>query len=80
MNQDLLPAAPPESTPSRRDFLSSCLRYPALAGLAWLAYVLVRRSTHPALPECSRPIVCGSCRQFVRCELPKAAASRLQGS
>lgn len=64
----------------RREFVLSAIRYPLVALLAGIGYVLVRRSQNPSAQPCSRPTVCAQCRLFAGCDLPKAEVARSQAS
>jgi hypothetical protein len=74
-----LPVTAHASVPSetRRAFLSSCIRYPILAGLAVLGGTLALRQGDPNYAEpCLKQRVCRDCGLFHDCAKPQAQATR----
>ncbi len=62
---------------SRREFLRSCLRYPALAVLASTGILLIgRKHLFPEAEPCLVSQVCRNCSLFVDCEKPQAQKTR----
>jgi len=56
----------------RRDFLKTCLRTGALAGLAAAVIPALLRKNVP----CAQANACAACGQFGRCDLPQAVEHR----
>jgi hypothetical protein len=74
----------PQSTPSppnRRAFLRDCVRYPVLAGLAFLGGGLALRRPDPSADvPCLKQRVCQGCGAYADCALPQAVATRKSSS
>ena len=68
----------PDKLLNRRQFLRSCLRARALAGLAALGgALLVRRSREPLADQnCVNRGLCRGCAAFAGCGLPQALSAK----
>jgi len=65
------------STPDRREFLRSGIRYALLAGLAALGAALAaRRNSALNSNDCAQIPLCRDCALFANCRLPRAVDAR----
>jgi hypothetical protein len=65
------------STPDRREFLRSGIRYALLAGLAALGAALAaRRGAVQSSNDCAQIPLCRDCALFANCKLPRAVDAR----
>jgi len=65
------------STPDRREFLRSGIRYALLAGFAALGAALAaRRGGTPNANDCVQIPLCRDCALFANCRLPRAVEAK----
>ncbi|MBI5385414.1 MAG: hypothetical protein HZA90_12115 [Verrucomicrobia bacterium] len=73
----LAASSPRTQRESRRAFLRTCARYPALAGLAVVGGWLALRKGDPSDGEpCVKQRLCRGCSLFDNCERPQAMTTR----
>jgi len=67
-----------QDTPTtRRGFLQGAARYATAGVLVGGTGLLVLVPRDEAQADCTRSIACRGCRQFARCELPRARQAKI---